>query len=66
MQQLIPKVVLGETQISAKGNGLGVGVCSNGVLTLVIFESDTLDHDRYIKKVLPVTLKYRNYIFGND
>ena len=33
---------------------------------LVIFESDKLDHDRYIKKVLPVTLKYGNDMFGDD
>ena len=43
-----------------------LGVCSKGVSSLVIFESDTLDHDRYIKEVLPVALKYGNDIFGDD
>ena len=43
-----------------------LGVCSEDVPPLVIFESDTLDHDRYIKEVLPVALKYGNDMFGND
>ena len=43
-----------------------LGICSNGVSSLVIFESDTLDHDRYVKKVLPVALKYGNDMFGDD
>ena len=43
-----------------------LGVCSKGVCPLVIFESDRLDHDRYIKKVLPFTLKYDNDMFGDD
>ena len=41
-------------------------VCSKGVSPLVIFESDTLDHDRYIKEVLPVAFKYGNDMFGDD
>ena len=43
-----------------------LGVCSKGVSPLVIFESDRLDHDRYIKKVLPVALKCGNDMFGDD
>ena len=43
-----------------------LGVCSKDVSRLVIFESDTLDHDRYIKEVLPVALKYGNDMFGDD
>jgi len=43
-----------------------LGVCSKGVSPLVIFENGTVDHDRYIKEVLPVALKYGNAIFGND
>ncbi|CAF3831064.1 unnamed protein product [Rotaria magnacalcarata] len=42
------------------------GVCSKGVSPLVIFENGTLDHDRYIKEVLPVALKYGNDMFGDD
>ena len=41
-----------------------LGVCRKGVSRLVIFESDTLDHDQYIKEVLPVTLKYGDDMFG--
>ena len=43
-----------------------LGVCSKGVSPLVIFENGTLDHDRYIKEVLPVALKYGNDMFGDD
>ena len=43
-----------------------LGVCSKGVSPLVIFEKVTVDHDRYIKEVLPVALKLRNEIFGSD
>ena len=32
----------------------------------MIFESDTLDHDQYIKEVLPLVLKYANEMFGDD
>jgi len=43
-----------------------LGVCSKGVSPLVIFEQGTVDHERYIKEVLPVALKYGNHVFGND
>jgi hypothetical protein len=43
-----------------------LGVCSKGVSPLVIFENGTADHDRYIKEVLRVALKYGNGILGND
>jgi inhibitor of nuclear factor kappa-B kinase subunit alpha len=43
-----------------------LGVFSKGVSPLVIFENGTVDHDRYIKEVLPVALKYGNAMFGND
>ena len=43
-----------------------LGVCSKGVSPLVIFESNTLDHDRYIKEVLPIALKYGNDMFGGN
>lgn len=33
---------------------------------IVIFEDSSLDHARYIQKVLPVALKYGNKVFGND
>jgi transposase len=43
-----------------------LGVCSRGVSPLVIFEKGTVNHDRYIKEVLSVALKYGNSVFGND
>ena len=43
-----------------------VMVWSDGVVPLVLFEKDTLDHHRYIKKVLPVALRYGNSKFGNN
>ena len=43
-----------------------LGVCSKGVSPLVIFESDMLDHDQYIREVLPVALKYGNDMSGDD
>ena len=42
------------------------GVDSKAVSRLMILESDTLDHDRYIKDVLPVALKYGNDMSGAD
>ena len=42
------------------------GTCSKGISPLVIFEESTVDHARYINKVLPVALKYGNKVFGND
>ena len=43
-----------------------LGVCSKGVSPLVVFEKGTVDHDRYIKEVLPVALKFGNDMFGSD
>ena len=43
-----------------------LGACSKGLSPLVIFENGTVDRSRYINKVLPVALKYRNSIFVND
>ncbi len=42
-----------------------LAVCSKGVSPLVIFEKGTVDHDRYIREVLPVALKFGNDMFGN-
>ena len=44
-----------------------VMVWSEGVAPLVLFEKDTLDHHRYVKKVLPVALRYgNNWTFQQD
>ena len=43
-----------------------LGVYSKGVSSLVIFEDGTMDHDRYIKEVLPVAPKFGKDIFGTD
>ena len=42
-----------------------LAVWSEGVVPLVLFDKGTLDHHRYIKKVLPVALRYGNSKFGN-
>ena len=44
---------------------LWLGACSKGLSHLVIFENGTVEHNRYINKVLPAALKYGNSIFGN-
>ncbi|CAF1683322.1 unnamed protein product [Rotaria magnacalcarata] len=41
-----------------------LAVCSKRVSPLVIFENGTVDHDRYIKEMLPVALKFGNNTFG--
>ena len=43
-----------------------LGACSKGITPLVILDEGTVDHTVYIKKVLPVTLKYGNETFGRD
>ena len=43
-----------------------LGECSKGLVPLAILENGTVDHNRYINEVLPVALKYRNSIYGND
>ncbi|CAF1183602.1 unnamed protein product [Rotaria magnacalcarata] len=43
-----------------------LAVCSKGVSPLVIFEDGTVDHDRYIKEVLPVALMFGHDTFGAD
>ena len=43
-----------------------LGVCSEDVSALVIFEHGTMDRDGHIKEVLPVVLKFGNDMFGTD
>ncbi|CAF4052985.1 unnamed protein product [Rotaria magnacalcarata] len=43
-----------------------LGACSKGVSPLVIFENETVDHERYIQEVLPVALKFGNNMFGDN
>ena len=43
-----------------------LSACSKGVTPLVILDERTVDHNVYIKKVLPVPLKYENETFGRD
>ena len=43
-----------------------LGVCSKGVSSLVIFKDGRMDHDRYIKEMLPVAIKFGNDTFGTD
>ena len=66
VQLLIPKVVLGKKRKFLQTVTVCLGVCSKGVSPLMIFEDGTMDYDRYIKKVLPVVLKFGNDMFGTD
>ena len=43
-----------------------LGACSKGITPLGILDEGTVDHTVYIKKVLPVALKYGNETFGRD
>ena len=43
-----------------------LGACSKGITPLVILDEGTVDHTVYIKKVLPIALKYGNETFGRD
>ena len=43
-----------------------LAIGSDGVTSLVLFEKGTLNHHRYIKKVLFVTLRYENSKFGKN
>lgn len=43
-----------------------LGVGSEGVSLLMIFEKGTVDHDRYIMEVLLVALMFGNNMFRND
>ena len=43
-----------------------LGVCSKSVTSLVILDEGTVDHTVYIKKMLPVALKYGNQVFGSE
>ena len=43
-----------------------LGVGSKGFRPLVLLDKGTIDHDRYIKEVLSVAIKYGNKVFGDD
>ena len=43
-----------------------LAVYSKDVSRLVIFEDGTMDHDRYIEEVLPVTVRFGNDMFVID
>ena len=43
-----------------------LGTRSKGITPLVILDEGTVDHTFYVKKVLPVALKYGNETFGRD
>ena len=42
------------------------GVWSKGTTSVVILDNGSVDHSRYISKVLPVALRYGNKQFGRD
>ena len=43
-----------------------LGARSKSITPLMILDEGTVDHTVYIKKVLPVALKYGNETFGRD
>ena len=43
-----------------------LGVCSAGLTKLVILDKGTVNHERYIREVLPIALKCGNEMMGND
>ena len=43
-----------------------LGACFKDITPLVILDEGTVDHAVYIKKVLPIGLKYGNGTFGRD
>ena len=43
-----------------------LGACSKGLTPLVILDKGKVNHERYIKEVLPVAFRYGNKVFGND
>lgn len=45
---------------------LWLGACSEGLSPLVIFDKDSVNHEVYIKEVLPVALKFGNRVLGNN
>ena len=65
VQLPIPKVVSGKNKSFCKRLWFGSGfVLKVYPLSLVIFEDGTMDHNRYIKEVLSVALKFGNNVFG--
>ena len=43
-----------------------LGVCGEGLTSLVILEDGTMNAERYIEEILPVALKCGNKMFGNN
>lgn len=43
-----------------------LGVCSKGIMPLVIFDEGAVHHAYCIEKALPVALRHGNKVFGND
>ena len=43
-----------------------LGVCSEGIMPLVILEKRMVNHKVYIEKVLPVAQKYSNQVFSDN
>ncbi|CAF1052639.1 unnamed protein product [Didymodactylos carnosus] len=42
------------------------GACAEGLTPLVILDKGSVNHDVYIKKVLPIAQKYANKVLGDD
>jgi hypothetical protein len=43
-----------------------LGACSKGISPLVVLDKGSVNHERCIKEVLPVAIKYGTKVFGDD
>ena len=66
VQLPIPKGGIRQKQKFPQKAMIWIGICSKGVFPLMIFEDETMNHNRYIEEVLLVTLKFGNDMFVND
>ena len=44
---------------------LWLGVCSQGLTSLMIFDEETVDHSCHMKNVLSAALEYGDEVFGD-
>ena len=48
------------------GQWFGFGACPKDLAPLVILTDDYVEHNKYIKAVLPLVKKYGNKVFGDN
>ena len=45
---------------------VSLGTCASGLTTLVILKKETINHEYYINKILPIALKCGNDMMGDN